>query len=163
MSGKIAETVSTLSALNAAAVESGLFVDDYGALFVVPVDTAGSSIVNKDVALLASAARTATVNTTDQTNLAHRGAVVTIDCTASAATPSVVFTIQGKDAAGTYYTILASAAVTGTSTTVLKVYPGLVAAANSAADHPLPLTWRVNCVHADADSITYSVSASLII
>ena len=74
-----------------------------------------------------------------------------------------MFTIQGKDAAGTYYDILASAAVTAISTTVLRVYPGLVAVANGAISFPLPKTWRVEAVAADADSITYSVTADLMV
>jgi hypothetical protein len=119
---------------------------------------------NSALTLLASAARTATVNTADQYNHGGRGAVVTINVTASAATPSVVFTIQGKDElSGTYYTILASAAVTGTSTTNLRVYPGLTAAANLTVSDVLPRVWRVNCVHADADSITYSIGAAVIV
>ena len=114
--------------------------------------------------ILASAARTATVNGADQTNLSARGVVVTIDATASAATPSVVFTIQGKDQlSGTYRTILASAAVTGVSTTVLKVYPGLTAAANAAANDVLPPVWRVIATAGDADSLTYSVAADTIL
>ena len=86
-----------------------------------------------------------------------------IDVTAISATPSVTFTIQGKDdLSGKYYTILASAAITGTGTTVLRVYPGLTAAANLTANDVLPGTWRLITTHGDADSITYSVGASLI-
>jgi hypothetical protein len=119
---------------------------------------------NEGRTLLASAARTATTNGTDQPNTKHRGVIVTIDATAASATPSVVFTIQGKDPlSGTYYTILASAAVTGISTTQLKVYPGITAAANAAVSDVLPTVWRVIATHADADSITYSVSAQLIV
>ncbi len=122
----------------------------------------------RNVTLLASAARTADVNTEDQHN-AHihghpiRGVKVTIDATAIAATPSVVFTIQGKDPlSGQYFTVLASAAVTATGTTVLTVYPGIAASANVAASDVMPTTWRVNCDHADADSITYSINADLL-
>lgn len=64
---------------------------------------------------------------------------------------------------GQYYTILASAAITGTGTTVLRVYPGLTAASNLVANDILPSTWRVNLVHADSDSITYSVAAQVVI
>lgn len=119
---------------------------------------------NRSVTLLASAARTATVATGDQSNNNHRGAVIIIDVTASAATPSVVATVQDKDElSGQYYTILASAAITGTGTTVLRVYPGLTAATNTVANDVLPSTWRVNLVHADTDSITYSVAAQVVI
>jgi hypothetical protein len=111
--------------------------------------------------LLASAARTATTNSGDIETRAGRGVHVVIDATAAAATPSVVFTIQGKDAtSGAYYTILASAAVTGVSTTVLRVFPGATAAANLAANDCLPATWRVLATAGDADSLTYSVGCS---
>lgn len=113
--------------------------------------------------VLASAARTATVASSDFVNPGYRGLHLIIDVTASADTPSVVFTIQGLSPLGSdYYTILASAAITGTGTTVLRVYPGLTAAANTVANDVLPHLWRVNAVHADADSITYSVAATLI-
>ena len=73
---------------------------------------------------LESAARTADDNSGDITNSCHRGCHVIIDVTAISATPSVVPTIQGKDAtSGKYYTLLAGSAITGTGTTILKVYP----------------------------------------
>lgn len=113
--------------------------------------------------LLASAARTATVATADQRNRAHQGVRIHIKATAADATPSVVFTIQGKDdITDDYYTLLASAAVTGVSETFLLVYPTVTASANAAANNVLPASWRVNCVAADADSITYTVTAELL-
>ena len=114
-------------------------------------------------AVFASAARTATVASDVQVNTGYRGVHLVIDCTTSADTPSVVFTIQGYNPLGDdYYTILASAAVTGAATTVLRVYPGLAASANVSVSDCLPELWRVNAVHADADSITYSVCANLL-
>lgn len=119
---------------------------------------------NFDATVLASAARTATVASADQTNYNGRGLHLVIDVTAITATPSVTFTIQGKDElSGEYYTILASAAITGTGTTVLRVFPGATAAGNTVANDILPRIWRVNAVHADSDSITYSVGASIIL
>jgi hypothetical protein len=119
---------------------------------------------NREVTVFASAAYTASQNSADLSNPYARGVIVTIDVTAFAATPSVVFTIKGKSALGSdYNTILASAAITGTGQTVLRVYPGLTAAANVAANDIVPCTWRIEAVHADADSITYSVSANLIL
>jgi hypothetical protein len=119
---------------------------------------------NVDATLLSSTARTASVNSSDITNYNGRGVVVVINVTSITDTPSVVFTIQGKDSVSSvYYDILASAAVTATGTTTLTVYPGNSAAANSKADTPLPRVWRVEAVHADADSITYSVGSSTIL
>lgn len=111
-----------------------------------------------------SAARTATPTKADQINYNARGVVVVIDVTAAADTPSIVVTIQGLDpVSGQYYTLLASAAITGISTVVLRVYPGLTAAANLVANGILPRNWAIDVVHADGDSITYSVSADLIV
>ena len=119
--------------------------------------------VNRELTVFASVARTATENSADLDNPYGRGAVLVIDVTAATATPSVVFTVKGKSALGSdYYTILASAAITATGQTVLRIYPGLTAAANVTASDVLPATWRVEAVHGDADSITYSVSANLI-
>jgi hypothetical protein len=117
---------------------------------------------NRAVTLLASAARTASTQSSDQDNLRHRGVVVSVKVTASSATPSVVFTVEGKDANGEYYSLLASAAVTGAGTTQLTVYPGATATANVSASAPLPRTWRVKAVAGDADSLTYTVSATLL-
>jgi len=57
--------------------------------------------------------------------------------------------------------VLASAARTA-STTVLKVFPGLTAAANTVVSDVLPRQWEVSVAHGDADEITYSVFAHLI-
>jgi len=115
----------------------------------------------RPVTCYASAARTASpIAMSNQTNKKAKGLLVVIDVTAIAATPSVVFTIQGYDpVSGKYFTILASAAITGTGTTVLRVYPGLTASPNVIANDVLPLVWRVIATHGDSDSITYSVSA----
>jgi len=109
----------------------------------------------------ATGARTATPTAMAlQSAKRARGLIVVIDCTAIAASPSVVFTIQGYDpTSGKYYTILASAAIVGTGTTVLRVFPGATAAANLVANDVLPASWRIIATHGDADSITYSVSA----
>lgn len=119
--------------------------------------------------VLASAARTATVNSDAYTD-AHAEAVhVIVNVTALAATPSVVPKIQGRDpASGGWYDVLVGAAITdvtvGTppSMTVLKVGPGIGAAAGGSASDVLPDTWRVRMEHADTDSITYSVGAVIV-
>lgn len=117
-----------------------------------PINRAGEPI-------LASAARTATVNSDTQTNDKFRGGHVIIDVTAATDTPSVTPKIQGLDPlSGKWYDLLEGAAITGTGTTVLKVYPGITAAANVAVSDLLPAKWRVTMTHGDADSITYSVA-----
>jgi hypothetical protein len=113
--------------------------------------------------LLASAARTASIDTADIANEGYGGVEVTIDATAKTATPSLVFTIQGKDLeSGKYYTILASAAITDTGTTVLRVFPGAPVTTNVSANARIPAVWRVNVVAGDSDSLTYSVGATLL-
>ncbi len=109
--------------------------------------------------LLASTARTASPGAVDLDQKGKKGVVVVIDVTAIAATPSLTVTIRGKDTSGKTWTILASAAITGTGTTTLKVYPGLTAAANAVANDVIPDNCEVDFSHGDADSITYSASA----
>lgn len=124
----------------------------------VSITEAGLSVV-----VFTSAARTATATSEVFSNQGCRGLHLIIDATASAATPSVVFTIQGvSPLGGDTYTLLASAAVTGAATSVLKVYPGLTAAANLVASDVLPPLWQVTATAGDADSLTYSVVANLL-
>lgn len=119
---------------------------------------------NTEVTVLASAARTATVDSADQTNHNARGAHVIIDVTAITATPSITPKIQVKDpASAKYYDVLVGVAITAVGTTVIKVYPGIAASANAAASDILGRTWRVRVEHADADSITYSVGAHVVV
>lgn len=118
---------------------------------------------NTDLTLLASAARTATLNSGDLTNYNGRGLHVVLDVT-NAGTGSITLTIQAKDAlSGQYYTLLAGAAVTTVSTNVYKVFPGATAVANAAANDILPRTYRILVTHNNANSITYSVGASIIL
>lgn len=116
--------------------------------------------------LIASATFTATFTTADQTNHNGRGVELVVDVTAvSGTTPTLVVALRGKDpASGKYYTILASATINAISTTVLHVYPGLVAAANSVANAVLPLTWDVNAtIGGTTPSFTMSIGASVIL
>lgn len=113
---------------------------------------------NKEVQeIFASAARTATVSATISTRSSQ--GLIFIDVTAAAVTPSVVFTIAGvcPSEKSTEYTILTSAAITGTGLTVLRISPHLTAAANTIAKDILPQAIKVTATHADTDSITYSV------
>lgn len=129
-----------------------------------PVGSAlGSMHPGGERGILASAARTGSVNSADQVNYNASGVAVTIDVTAITATPSVVFKIKYKDTlSGKYITLLESAAITAVGTTVLRVGPALVAAANLTARDVLPVVWRLEAEHADGDSITYSCSANYI-
>jgi hypothetical protein len=107
--------------------------------------------------IFASAARTATTSATIPCKTI--GGLIFINCTAVTASPSVVFTVAGVSPSGSAeYTILASAAITGTGLTVLRIHPSLTAAANTIAKDILPAALKITATHADTDSITYSVS-----
>ena len=112
--------------------------------------------------LFESEARTASANSDPVQNRRYRGVLVTIDCTAITSTPSVVFTIQGQDHAGNWYDILASAAITSTGQDQLQVFPGAAATAEVSASHIIPRVWRLEAVHADGDSITYSAGYEML-
>jgi hypothetical protein len=119
--------------------------------------------LNTEGTALASAARTATVSSADLTNTGKRGIHVYLDVTASAATPSITLKIEGKDSlSGDYYTILESAAVTGASNNIYKVFPGATAVTNLVANDIIPKTFRITMTHSDSDSITYSVGYCLV-
>ena len=111
-----------------------------------------------------SAARTATPTKIVFGNYqGARGAVVVINTSAAGTSPSTTFTLQGYDPlSNTYWTLLASAAVTAVGTTVLKVYPGLTASANAVASDVLPSSFAVDATHGNATSHTYSVGVHLI-
>lgn len=117
---------------------------------------------NKNLEILTSKARTASVDSIDLNSNSFTGLHLIIDVTAVDATPSITPTIQGKDVvSGEYYTLLTGAAITTTGTTILKVFPGSAVASNVSANDFIPAVFRVSLAHADADSITYSVSANL--
>lgn len=127
------------------------------------VDVLTMPAKNIEGTALASAARTATVSSSDITNSYGQSIHVVLDVTASASTPSITLKIEGKDSlSGKYYTILESAAVTGASTNVYRVGPGLGSVSNLAVDDVIPKTFRITMTHSDADSITYSVGYSLV-
>jgi hypothetical protein len=143
-----------------------LLKDPTGLSYIDPrksVDTEGAAIENRPLTVLASTARTATNNSGDLVNRSARGLHLIIDMTVEPGVDTVTFTIEGKDPlSAKYYTILASAALTAVATTVLKVYPGLTAAANLVASDVLPKDWRVVATHSGATTTTYSVGAQLI-
>ena len=121
--------------------------------------------MNTQITLLASVARAAAESfpSTDIDNTEdYQSAIIVIDVTAVTATPSVVFTVQGKDLlSGKYYTLLASVAITATGTTILHIGDGTADDDNIAVGTRLPRVWRIDAVHGDTDSITYSIGADL--
>lgn len=112
-----------------------------------------------------AAAGTGTTNTADQVNHGASGVQVIIDITVITGTgPTLTVTIQGKDpVSGKYFTILASAALGATGTTVLKVYPGITAAANASVSDALPRDWRVSyTIGGTTPAVTATIAASLL-
>lgn len=120
--------------------------------------------LNSSLVALESAARTATPSVATYRNPGFKGVHVIVDVTALSATPSVVVKVEGQDpATEEFYEILSGTAitdVTGTGTYVFKVYPGIEPSPGAAASDGIPKFWRVRPVHADADSITYSVGVN---
>lgn len=121
---------------------------------------------NTTLLVMASAARTASANSSTITNYNARGVLVTMYVTAVVDTPSCVLHIQGI-LAGTYKDLfIATAAITATGVYTYLLYPANVTIANDvteAEDLPLPRSFRIRVIHADGDSITYSVECNLIL
>jgi len=120
---------------------------------------------NTTETVLASAQRNATTTSADFTNYNARGLHAIIDVTGFIGVPTITPKLQGKDAvSGKYYDILVGTPIASAiGTVVLKLYPGITPLINAAASDILPRTWRVVVTHADAQLITYSVGATLIL
>lgn len=125
---------------------------------------------NYNVALFASAARdVAQAYTSDaQNNHQATGMLVFVDVTAETDTASVTPSLQASFDAGTTWVTCwtAAAAVEATGDFTYMFYPGILASADGAftesLNMPLPRCWRWVMTHADADALTYSVTAQLL-
>ena len=116
-----------------------------------------------NVTLINAVATTTTQVSSDQTNNYGRGVIVYLNM-ATVGTGSVTLTIQGKDpVSGTYYTLLAGAAVITNVFNTYTVYPGAPVITNVSASSPLPKTWRVSIVANNANAVTYTASAAIIL
>jgi hypothetical protein len=115
---------------------------------------------NQSAVELASAARTTTQTGADRTNHNSRALHVVVDVTV-AGTGSITPKIQGKDANGIYYDLLVGTAIIANGTTVLKIGPGITAAANAAASDFVPRTFRIVVTADNANPVTYSVGYEL--
>lgn len=115
---------------------------------------------NTEKSLLASATRAATTTTAAQLNYNARGIHLVIDVTVVPGVDTITPKIQGK-IGDAYYDILIGPAIVATGTTVLKVYPGITAAANASVSDFLPLQWRVVVTHSALTDFTYSVAANI--
>lgn len=123
---------------------------------------------NTEATALASAARTASTNSSDLTNYNAKGAIITLDVTVDpGGAETLQLLVQHKDSVASSYEILlddGANATPGRRTVI--IYPGVGAAGNdvtTAVGYPLPRTWRVRVVHSAAGSWTYSVAVSYIL
>ena len=116
----------------------------------------------KALTVFASAARTATPTAVEIDTASYDYLALQLSCTLDAASASVEVDIDYIDpVTEVKTTILASAALASVSTQLLMVGPGIVASANVSAQAILPDKIRITATHADADAITYSVTAVL--
>lgn len=86
-----------------------------------------------------------------------------IDVTAATSTPSTVFTVSAVDRlSGKTYALIVSAAIVGVGTTVLRLGPGLTAAANLVVSDIVTPVIRISAAHGNANSQTYTVAGMVV-
>jgi len=126
-----------------------------------------SIITAETIELIASAARTATVTTTVQTNrFNYGGLLLAVEVTAITASPLVTPSIRFIDSvAGVTNNIWTAAAAIGAVGSFLYMFvPG--ASGTPSGDlvellgMNIPRSWDLTLVHGDTDSITYQVTAT---
>ena len=112
--------------------------------------------------VFASAARTATPTAVTLDVNRYEELALFIDCTVDPAAASVLVTVsQINPVSGTKTDLLVANALASVSQQVLYIGPSIVASANVAANAVLGTRLEIKAVHADGDSITYSVTAVL--
>lgn len=115
--------------------------------------------------LLSYTAASAGTNSGDLDATRHRGILLYIYVSAiTGTTPTLTVTLQGKSpGSGQYYTVLASAAINAAGLTVLRVYPGLTAAANTVANDALPCTYRLStAIGGTTPAVTAQITGVLV-
>lgn len=122
------------------------------------------STLNNDLgpSITLTAAGVGTTTAPYDVNAAHRGVLVVVNVTAiSGTSPTLTVSIMGHDpVSDTDFTLLSSAAISTVSETVLTVYPGCIAAANSIANSPLPNVWTLKAVvGGTSPSVTATISS----
>ena len=119
---------------------------------------------NQNITIFSLGVRTVTADSPVMQNIFHSGVEVVLNVTAVTSTPSVVVKIQARDiASGAFYDLLTSAAVTTTGIKQYLIYPGISMTTGEWNDRPLPREFRVRMEHANANAITYSVGACLLV
>ena len=126
---------------------------------------------NTEATVFASAARTATANSADQTNYNARGVRLTLDVTAvTGAGATLDVKLQAKDTLSGAYVDIAGAAFTqktlagGPVTDELIVYPGVAETANETVSDIIPRVWRaVATIAGTTPSWTFSLGAAYVL
>ena len=121
--------------------------------------------LNREITLLASAARTAQTDSDLQRNFSSKGITIVVDVTVDPALASITPNILMQDPTSGKDVIIwtAAAALSAVGTTSYQIYPGVIAAdfdGTESVSIALPHTWTFRMAVADTDSITYSVGAS---
>lgn len=129
--------------------------------------TAG--IVNVELTLLPSAARTATVSSDDQENIGcNKGAILVIDVSDITATPALTPKLQLKDPISGNYKDIWTATANLTAVGMVAYLFGL-GGSGSAGDYTegvnilLPRIFRFQMIHANTDEAIYSAAIDLLI
>lgn len=137
--------------------------------FNADVSPDGVLEVNALATVFASAARTATANSTDQTNYAGRGVICLLDITAaSGTTPTLDIKLQYKDSvpATDIYVDIPGAAFaqkTAAGTDSLTLYPGIAETANRSVSDILSREWRaVATIGGTTPSFTFSLACTYV-
>lgn len=121
---------------------------------------------NQEATALASAARTATTNSSDITNHNAVGILVFLNVTVASGTGGLQVQVMAKDpVSGSYFALNAApTAVTGTGLKLYVVDPGSSGGnATQATEASLPRTFRITVTHGDGSSYTYSVGYALVV
>ncbi len=138
-------------------VAGSLLVSQVGPLNVIQAAPISNIAIN-NVALSAyTTSQTATIN-----NLNSKGLQLIVNVTAYTL-GSLTPIISGIDLSGNKYPILTGPAIAAVGITALRVYPGLIAVANSVANDIVPLNIVLDLVAGTTDSITYEVNSNLIL
>lgn len=104
-------------------------------------------------------------NSADEINATGRGLKCLVNITAITGTsPTLTVSIDYKDTASNTYThLLTSAALNAVGATMLTLYPGLTAAANTVADDVLPRTWRISdTIGGTSPAVTATIGCSVL-
>ena len=125
------------------------------ALFVSSILSFGA-IAAQDTPL-PSAVRTATTTTDIVKGHNYCGVQAYLIVTAVPTVQTLTFSVLGKDASGTYTTLLAGTASATTGTVPLTVFRGATVTANVSANNCLPDQWALRVTHSAGGNFTYSV------